>query len=203
MSKTRPRRPSADATRNKILKAAFQLFMQYGFAGTSMGQLAEKAKINQTLIFHHFGNKEQLWQKVKANIIGSVKASPINPEPKNSHQFLCEAINQRISIYTKCPKLRRLIGWQKLESVHNKQSLIGIPNSPISALKWIESIQFLQKKKLINPQLKAELVIVWLVASIDAMLDDDLTLFKNNQKNQKNYKNMLIDSLVKGLAVSS
>jgi AcrR family transcriptional regulator len=203
MSKTRPQRPSADTTRNRILQTALQLFMQYGFAGTSMGKLAEKAKINQTLIFHHFGNKKQLWQQVKATIIESAKASPINSEPKNLHQFLCEAIDQRISIYTKCPKLGRLISWQKLESTHNKQSLIGIPNSPISPLKWIESIRFLQEKKLINPQLKSELIIVWLVASIDGMLDDDLAFFKNNPKNQKNYINMLIDSLVKGLVVSS
>lgn len=203
MSKTRPQRPSADVTRDKILQAALQLFMQYGFAGTSMGKLAEKAKINQTLIFHHFGNKKKLWQQVKATIIGSAKASPINLKPKNLQQFLSDAIEQRVSIYTKCPKLRRLISWQKLESTHNKQSLIGIPNSLISPLKWIDPIRFLQEKKLIHPQLNPELVIVWLVASIDGMLDDDLALFKNNPKNQKNYINMLIDSLTKGLVVSN
>jgi AcrR family transcriptional regulator len=203
MSKSRPKRPSADATRDKILQTALQLFMQHGFAGTSMGKLAEKAKINQTLIFHHFGNKKQLWQQVKAAIAGSAKANPINPHPKNLQQFLCEAIEQRVSIYTRCPNLRKLISWQKLESTHNKQSLIGIPNSPISPLIWIESIRFLQEKKLINPELKPELVIVWLVASIDGMLDDDLALFKNNPKNQKKYTDMLIDTLVKGLFVSN
>ena len=203
MDKIRPKRPSADATRNKILQTASQLFMQYGFAGTSMGKLAEKAKINQTLIFHHFGNKKQLWQQVKASIIESVKVTPINLEPKTLHQFLCEAIEQRVSIYTECPKLRRLISWQKLESMHNKQSLTGIPNSPVSPLKWIEIVRFLQEKKLINPQLKPELVIIWLIASIDGMLDDDLALFKNNPNNQKNYTLMLVESLRKGLVVSN
>ncbi len=199
MSKTRPQRPSADITRDKILQAALQLFMQYGFAGTSMGKLAEKAKVNQTLIFHHFGNKKQLWQQVKATILGSVKASPINSEPKNLHQFLCEVIEQRVSIYTKCPKLKRLISWQKLESTQNKQSIISIPNSPISPLKWIAPIQFLQETKLLNPKLKPELLVVWLIASIDGMLDDDLALFKNNPRSQKQYINMLVDSLAKGL----
>lgn len=197
MIKARPQRPSADITRDRILQAALQLFMQHGFAGTSMGKLAEKAKINQTLIFHHFGNKKQLWQQVKATIIESAKATPINPKPINLHQFLCEAIEQRVSIYSNCPKLRRLIRWQKLES--NKQSLLGIPNSPLSPLKWIDPIRFLQEKKLINSDLKAELIIVWLVASIDGMLDDDLALFKNNPKNQKNYLNMLVESFVRGL----
>jgi AcrR family transcriptional regulator len=201
MYKTRPQRPSANATRNKIMQAALQLFMQYGFAGTSMGKLAEKAKINQTLIFHHFGTKKRLWQQVKETIISSAKASFINPEPNDLHQFLSEAIEQRVSIYTKCPKLRKLISWQKLESTYSKQNLIGIPNSPISSLKWIEIVCYLQAKKMINPQLKPELIVVWLIASIDGMLDDDLTLFKNNPKNQKNYTNMLVNSLEKCLGL--
>lgn len=201
MSKTRPQRPSADATRNKILQTALQLFMQHGFAGTSMGKLAEKANINQTLIFHHFGNKEALWQQVKATILESATAAPISLEPKNLKQFLCEAIEQRITIYTKCPKLRTLTSWQKLETTQKKQALAGIPNSPISPLAWMESIRFLQAKKLLNPHLKPELIIVWLVASIDGLLDDALALFKNNPLNQKKYTNMLVDSLVKGLGV--
>ena len=46
-----------------------------------------------------------------------------------------------------------------------------------------------------------ELVIVWLVASIDGMLDDDLSLFRNNPNNKKKYINMIVDSLVKGLGI--
>jgi AcrR family transcriptional regulator len=200
MSKTRPKRPSADTTRKKILQAALQLFMQYGFAGTSMGKLAEKAKINQTLIFHHFGNKKQLWQQVKIAIIESAIAPPINSEPESLSQFLCEAIEQRIYIYTKSPKLKKLIRWQKLESTY-KKSLSNIPNSAASPLKWIEPIQFLQTKRLLNLQLDPMLVIIWLVASIDGIIDDDLEIFKNNQKKQKHYIEMLIDSFTKGLAV--
>jgi AcrR family transcriptional regulator len=40
MAKARPKRPSADITRSKILNAALTLFMQHGYAGTSMAKLA-------------------------------------------------------------------------------------------------------------------------------------------------------------------
>lgn len=199
MRKTRPKRPSADVTRRKILQTAGQIFMQHGFAGTSMGRVAEKAKINQTLIFHHFDNKKRLWREVKLAIVESVRAVSINLEPKNVPQFLAEVIEQRMAIYAKCPKLKRLINWQKLESTHSKQSLIGTANSPFSPLKWKQPIKFLQKHKLLNPKLKPEFLIIWLLASIDGMLDDDLGFFKNNAKNRKHYIKMLVDTLSCGL----
>ena len=200
MIKTRPKRPSADVTRNKILKNALQLFMQYGFAGTSMGKLAEKANVNQTLIFHHFGCKKQLWQQVKATIIENIKATPISPNPSNLHQFLWEVIEQRLSIYATCPQLRKLILWQKLESITHKQALMGISNSPASPLTWKKPIQFLQGNNLINPQIKPELIINWLLASIDVMIDDDLLIFKKHTNNKNEYINMIVSCMEKGLA---
>ena len=197
MSKSRPKRPSADATRNIILQTALQLFMQHGFAGTSMGKLAEKAEINQTLIFHHFGNKKQLWRDVKAKIIADSKTTPINLQPKTLDEFLSEAIMQRTSLYIECPQLKKLIGWQRLESTQNKKGIAGIPSNLISPEKWLEPIKFLQNKNLFNPQLEPELALIWLVASIDGMLIDDRGIFKNNPKNQKKYSEMLIHGLTK------
>lgn len=199
MTNPRPQRPSADSTRKKILHTAMQLFMQHGFAGTSMGEVAKKANINQALIFHHFVNKKQLWQQVKATITKDAQTRPINSEPESVAQFISEAIAQRVELYTECPSLKKLISWQKLES-GLKQNLAGVPNSPISPLKWLEPTEFLQKKKLLNPKLKPELVVIWLVSSIDGLLNDDLGIFKNSPEIKKQYINMLIDTLSKGLA---
>lgn len=194
---TRLQRPSADVTRIKILKTALNLFMQYGFAGTSMGKIAEKAEINQTLIYHHFGNKKKLWQQVKMTILEGVNTSPINPEPESVRQFLMEAIEQRTTIYTQCPQLKILIGWQKLELSYNKHHLIGIPNSLISPLQWKESIQSLHKRKLLNPEFPVEMILVWLLASIDGLINDDLALFENNPEKQQYYVKMLVDNFEK------
>lgn len=200
MRKTRPQRPSADTTRGKILKAALSLFMQHGFAGTSMGMLAEKAKINQTLIFHHFGNKQKLWQHVKASMINNIETSPINPEPNSLKAFLEEVIKQRLMIYSQCPNLRKLIRWQKLDVSSKNLNLLGTLNTAITPLQWQDPITFLQSKNLINPKLKKELILFWLISSTDAILDDDLGLFKSNPKNQKIYVDMLINSLELGLS---
>lgn len=199
MNKSRPKRPSANATRRKILKAATQLFMAHGFAGTSMGKLAAKAEINQTLIFHHFGNKQQLWQQVKISLLAEISVKPINETPKNLTQFLTEAFDQRISVYAQSPNLSRLVGWQKLESTHNKKDLWTGGDSAITPKQWIVAIEYLQKTQCLNPVLQADLVMMWLTSSIDGMLNDYYGLFENNPENKQHYIKMLINSLTIGL----
>jgi AcrR family transcriptional regulator len=46
--------------REHILEIAEELFAEYGFEGTSVRQLAKKAKVNIAMISYYFGSKEQL-----------------------------------------------------------------------------------------------------------------------------------------------
>lgn len=47
-------------TRQKILDAARDLFVQKGFEATTMRALAERIEFTPTAIYHHFRNKEEL-----------------------------------------------------------------------------------------------------------------------------------------------
>lgn len=56
---TRPR--NAAATRAALLLAARELFAAQGFARTTVRAVAERAGVNQALLFRYFGNKEALF----------------------------------------------------------------------------------------------------------------------------------------------
>jgi len=58
-SAERRRRESAE-TRQKILDAARDLFVQRGFEATSMRAIADRIEYTPTAIYHHFDNKEAL-----------------------------------------------------------------------------------------------------------------------------------------------
>ena len=58
-----------DRTRTAILKAAEELFVQYGFAATSMATVAKQAGVTKSLIHHHFGSKRELWDAVKIEVM--------------------------------------------------------------------------------------------------------------------------------------
>lgn len=60
------RRPrDAQATRLEILDAAEALFASQGFGSTSLAQIARSSGTHKSLIVHHFGSKDGLWQAVK------------------------------------------------------------------------------------------------------------------------------------------
>ncbi len=200
MGQSRPQRPSADATRKKILKTATFLFMEHGYHGTSMANLAAKAEVNQTLIFHHFSDKKSLWRQVKDSAIANINLKPITQHPESIEQFLSEIIEQSIDVHRQCPQLGKLVAWERLEIGTDKRKLAGISSKIYGPTSWIEAIKYLQKNHLLNSTLKPELLMLWLVGSIDVMMHDDLDLFKKDLKNKKHYIQMLGDCLVKGLS---
>jgi len=57
-------RPSADATRDRILAAAADLFSDRSFAGASTREIAARAGVTQPLLNYHFRSKDELWRAV-------------------------------------------------------------------------------------------------------------------------------------------
>ena len=51
-------------TREKILEAARDLFVQEGYDGVSMRKVAEKIEYSPTAIYVHFANKEELFREL-------------------------------------------------------------------------------------------------------------------------------------------
>ncbi|MFZ9812370.1 MAG: TetR/AcrR family transcriptional regulator, partial [Burkholderiaceae bacterium] len=54
----------APDTRDRILRAAEQLFMTHGFQATSMRQITAAAQVNLAAVNYHFGSKEALVQEI-------------------------------------------------------------------------------------------------------------------------------------------
>ncbi len=53
-----------DKTRNQILEQAHQLFLQQGYHGTSMRQIAQRAGIALGAIYNHFPGKEAIFEAI-------------------------------------------------------------------------------------------------------------------------------------------
>lgn len=56
----RAKNARGDASRERILEAAMELFATRGYAGAGVDLLADRSGIAKTAIYHHFGNKEGL-----------------------------------------------------------------------------------------------------------------------------------------------
>ena len=60
----RPATRSADRTRAGILEAATAEFVAHGLSGASVNEIAARAGANKRMIYHYFGNKENLYLAV-------------------------------------------------------------------------------------------------------------------------------------------
>ncbi len=70
----RVQRPSADATRQRILTAALELFSERSFEGASTRLIAERAGVQQPLLSYHFGTKEELWRAAVGQLFEQLAA---------------------------------------------------------------------------------------------------------------------------------
>lgn len=61
MSTTTPVRVPARDRRLQIMEVAKELFARQGFEGTTTRQIAERAHVNEAIIFRHFFTKEDLY----------------------------------------------------------------------------------------------------------------------------------------------
>jgi AcrR family transcriptional regulator len=59
-------------TEEKILIAARKVFIEKGWDGARMQEIADNAGINKALLHYYFRNKEQLFKRVFAGIVGKL-----------------------------------------------------------------------------------------------------------------------------------
>ena len=51
-------------TRDKLLAAALDEFVEKGFAGARVDTVALQAKVNKRMIYHYFGSKRGIWEAI-------------------------------------------------------------------------------------------------------------------------------------------
>lgn len=162
-----------------------------------MGKIAKLAGVNHSLLFHYFGNKENLWLAVKQSIAKDAdQRSKMLPDTHLPFKaFLRELIIKSIHFYRDNPDIIRMINWQRLE--YNSEQKIGVTLSP-ETQDWIDAFKHYQQKGDINPKLKPEFVITFILSIVSsAALDQNI--FLNDEQEQKNYIDFCVKRLLKAL----
>lgn len=74
------RRRDPGATRQRILVAARREFVRKGLAGARVDEIARRSRISKRMLYHHFGNKADLYAAVLQTIlVDLVRALPVLP----------------------------------------------------------------------------------------------------------------------------
>jgi AcrR family transcriptional regulator len=106
-------------TRDKILESAVKLFAEKGFTGTTTKEIAEKAGVNEALVFRYFSTKRALYHAI---IERKIKGEPeseslINSfrETRDDRLFLKSIGIRTLEWIEKDPHFIRLLYFSALE----------------------------------------------------------------------------------------
>lgn len=116
MNQTVTRDP--ELTRARILEAAAELFVAQGFADVSMRQISELSGVTKSLIHHHFGSKEQLWEAVKAHAFEAYAAgqkAELEAADDPDTDLLRASVTRYFRFLQEHPEVVRLFAWTHLE----------------------------------------------------------------------------------------
>ena len=124
-SRQKPRIRDAEATQKRILAAAKKEFAKKGLGGARVDVIAERAKANKRMIYHYFGSKEELFQRVLENAYVGIRTAEQkldldHLEPREAMETLIRFTWQ---YYLKNPEFITLVNSENLHRArHLKKS---------------------------------------------------------------------------------
>tara|TARA_R110002050_G_scaffold212124_1_gene348215 strand:+ start:110 stop:721 length:612 start_codon:yes stop_codon:yes gene_type:complete len=130
------RKASNKNARNIILEVSTQLFARHGFDGVTMRQIATESGFSMPSIYHHFGNKEDLFKAVEeemysahaANLLHQINANATPEERLNKFLF---AMFERLDSnpdYLKLLQRNLVDGWEENQVFLVEMSLQNVVN---------------------------------------------------------------------------
>lgn len=178
-------------TKERILAAAADVFTEYGFAGASIRDIAKKAGINQSQIYHHIGNKEQLWAHVKDELTQNAAPSLAKETYESLTEFLIDITSRYVDMHDADPRIERILKWQGLES----SPPTGAPEMNKISHQWIAAISTLQELN----QITADYPPAQISTLIHSILSGITLYTSTHQDERQQYIIMAIECLYTAL----
>ncbi|MEM7054168.1 MAG: TetR/AcrR family transcriptional regulator, partial [Pseudomonadota bacterium] len=184
------------------LDAAFDLFVEKGFADVAMREIAERSGVTKSLIHHHFGSKDALWKASKESAFGlyaeNQRRDLMEAEPSNG-DLLHRGVINYFHFLKNHPEVVRLFAWAHLE----RDECVGENDSELVRL-GAERIREAQREGIFRDDINPVHVITtfvitcthWFeahshhsqwegIGSDEEFLDDFLKIFMDGLKPQK------------------
>lgn len=126
----KPQIRNGKPTNVRILETATRLFSEKGYAGTSVDMIVASAGVNKRMVYHYFGSKLALYQRVMLSAYAQL--SRLEAEWLEGMEELSEVVERLAELYfafsRNHPEFTRLLLWENL----NKGKGIHSSNESLS-----------------------------------------------------------------------
>lgn len=114
-----PRTRDPEATRAAILSAAEEVILEHGFGRATTSEIAQRAKVTKSLLHHHFGTKEGLWEEVKRRRFAEYAERQLEMlrTQAPSEDLLRDSMHAYFHFLKENPQTTRMLAWLYLEQM--------------------------------------------------------------------------------------
>ena len=141
-TKARPKVRDAAETQKRILAAAKAEFASHGLGGARVDTIAERANANKRMIYHYFGNKEDLFRAVLEDAYGDIRMAERRLELDRLEPE--EAIDRLVEFtwayYLKHPEFLTLVNSENLHRARHLKTSSLIPELHRPFVEMVQSI---------------------------------------------------------------
>ena len=121
----------SESTRSALVSSAIELFTKRGYAGTSLDEVARRARVTKGALYHHFSGKQALFEaafeKVESRVFGRLEEIMRGPESPwerallGLREFISSCLDpayQRIAIH----EAPVVMGWERWREAEDRAS---------------------------------------------------------------------------------
>ncbi|NOY60997.1 MAG: TetR family transcriptional regulator [Calditrichaeota bacterium] len=112
-----------DSTRNKIMAAAREVFVEKGYDGARMQQIADRAGANKAMIYYYFNSKDALFEAIIRDIfkeIFRIYQSVLQLEDVDLRTMITSIVHEHLIFLQNHPEIARLF----LREVHSDNPIL-------------------------------------------------------------------------------
>ena len=133
----------SEATRAKLVEVGIELFSERGYAGVGTEEIVERAKVTRGALYHHFGDKrdlfravhEELEQRIVAGIGKALEADP-REDPLEALEVAAGAVLD-VALDSKIARVTLIdapsvLGWEEWREIDVKYGL-GLTEAVLGA----------------------------------------------------------------------
>ncbi|MEO1011552.1 MAG: TetR/AcrR family transcriptional regulator [Bacteroidota bacterium] len=141
-------------TEKKILQAAKAVFIQKGFAGARMQEIADRAQINKAMLHYYFKSKRKLFEGIVADNVQLMapKLSAVLKSEATVYEKLCNFVDTYVDAIVQNPDIPMFLLHELAQG--NKDSIDKmkqIMDEGNSISNFIAQIEDEQKKGILRP----------------------------------------------------
>lgn len=191
----------SEASQEKILDSAETLFIEQGFNATSLRQVAERAQVAKSLIFHHFQTKAELWEQVKARRMRdfALRQQEVFDRGVVCLENLTNAIRDYFDLLRNDPNLVRLMTRTELEE-ESSDTRFDLQ----LAQQFIERLERAQAEGVLRSDIKPPFVMSMILCAVNHWFEARNKFIQwpgiaSNERCDDEYLESFINTLIQGV----